>query len=129
SGEGMYGGPFWNGHHVLYYSDGGLLDRYGVPCGAVGGHGRFSSDFRSNWWMTCSSRPCISLSIAKVSSPYSWPRAQRTIAVDTTKLGWSGKVTVKEHICPTCNGTSPESFHPFTEKFHRVPWPWIEPAL
>jgi hypothetical protein len=83
--------------------------------------GGAAPEFCSNWWMTCSNRLCICLSIAKVSSPYSWPRAQRTIAADTKKLGWSGKVTVKEHICPTCNGTSPESFHPFTEKFHRVP--------
>jgi len=29
----------------------------------------------------------------------------------TPRLSWFGKVTVKKHICPTRNGTSPEKFY------------------
>ena len=43
-------------------------------------------------------------------------------------LGLFGKLTVKEHVCPTRSGTSPESFHPFSERFQTVPWPWNRPA-
>ena len=39
-----------------------------------------------------------------------------------------GKLTVKEHVCPTCSGTSPESFHTLSEKFQTVPCPWNGPA-
>jgi len=55
-------------------------------------------------------------SIAKVSRPNSWPRTQRTIAAATTILSSIGKLTVKAHVCPTSRGTSPESFHPLSEK-------------
>jgi hypothetical protein len=43
------------------------------------------------------------------------------MAAATTMLSSFGKLTVKEHVSPTRNGTSPESFHPFDERFQTVP--------
>jgi hypothetical protein len=37
-------------------------------------------------------------------------------------LGWFGKLTVKEHVCPTRSGTSPERRHQFTERFQTIGW-------
>lgn len=77
----------------------------------------------------CANRACVRLSTGSDSRPTSCPRIQHTIAAATKMLSWFGKLTVKEHVCPTHSGTSPESFHPFSERFQTVPSPWNGPAL
>src|SRR6476660_5840439 len=97
--------------------DGRLFEGYGFAFRVVVAQGLLSPDSSMNRLITCSTRLCVCFSIAKVSRPYSWPRTQRTIAAATKMLSSFGKLTVKEHVCPTCNGKSPESFHPLSERF------------
>src|SRR5712692_1237042 len=119
---------FHNRRDLPHVGDGRFFDRHALACGAVSAHGLLSPDSCTSRLITCSTRLCVCFSIAKVSRPYSWPWTQRTIAAATTMLSSFGKSTVKEHVCPTRRGTSPESFHPISERFQTVPCPWNRPA-
>ena len=56
------------------------------------------------------------------------PEPSGTIAAATEMLSSIGKLTVKALRLPNLRGTSPESFHPLSEKFQTVPCPETIPA-
>ncbi|MEO7860173.1 MAG: hypothetical protein ABIU05_06965 [Nitrospirales bacterium] len=93
-----------DGRDLPHIGEGGFFDGHGVTLGTVIAHGGLSTDACANCATQCSTRLCVCFSTTTVSTPYSWPRTQRTIAATTKSGAWSGTLIVKGRAL-TCVAT------------------------